>query len=53
MLQSQPVKTYRLTWDELMSHRSEIAPGAVLEVRVFSRKPRRRYPQRMPPPLPT
>jgi hypothetical protein len=35
MLQSQPTKTYRVTWDELMSHRSEIAPGAVLEVRVY------------------
>lgn len=32
---SQPIKTYRLTWDELMTHRSEIAPGAVLEVRVY------------------
>jgi len=36
MLQSQPIKTYRLTWDELMSHRSEIAPGAVLEVSVYA-----------------
>lgn len=35
MMQSQPVKTYRVTWDELMRHRSEIAPGAVLEVRVY------------------
>ena len=35
MLQSQPIKTYRLTWDELMSRRSEIAPGAVLEVKVY------------------
>lgn len=35
MLQSQPVKTYRVTWDELMSRRSEIAPGAVLEVSVY------------------
>jgi len=31
----EPVKTYRLTWDELMSHRSEIAPDAVLEVSVY------------------
>ena len=35
MLQSQPIKTYRVTWDELMSRRSEIAPGSVLEVRVY------------------
>ncbi len=35
MLQSQPIKTYRVTWDELMSRRSEIAPGAVLEVKVY------------------
>lgn len=35
MLQSQPVKTYRVTWEELMSRRSEIAPDAVLEVRVY------------------
>lgn len=35
MLQTEPVKTYRLTWDELMSRRSEIAPDAVLEVRVY------------------
>lgn len=35
MLQSEPTKTYRLTWDELMSRRSEIAPDAVLEVRVY------------------
>ena len=34
-MQSQPIKIYRGTWDELMSHRSEIAPGAVLEVRVY------------------
>ena len=35
MIQSQPIKTYRGTWDELMSHCNEIAPGAVLEVRVY------------------
>ena len=35
MLQSRPVKTFRVTWDELMSRRSEIAPGAVLEVSVY------------------
>ena len=35
MLQTDPVKTYRLTWDELMSRRSEIAPDAVLEVSVY------------------
>lgn len=32
---SQPMKTYRLTWDELMSRRNEIAPDAVLEVKVY------------------
>ncbi len=35
MLQAEPVKTYRLTWDELMSRPSEIAPDAVLEVSVY------------------
>ena len=35
MLQTEPVKTYRLTWDELMSRRSEIASDAVLEVKVY------------------
>ena len=35
MNQSKPTKTYRVTWDELMGRRSEIAPGAVLEVRVY------------------
>ncbi len=34
-MHNQPVKTYRVTWDELMSHRNEIAPNAVLEVRVY------------------
>ena len=34
-MDNQPVKIYRLTWDELMSHRNEIAPDAVLEVRVY------------------
>ena len=32
----QPVKTYRGTWDELMSHRNEIASDAVLEVKVYN-----------------
>lgn len=32
---SQPMKTYRLTWEELMSRRSEIAPDAILEVNVY------------------
>jgi hypothetical protein len=35
MLQAEPVKTYRLTWDELMARRSEIAPDAVLEIKVY------------------
>jgi hypothetical protein len=35
MLQSQPSRTYRVTWDELMRHSNEIVPGAVLEVKVF------------------
>ncbi len=36
---SQPMKTYRLTWEELMSRRSEIAPDAVLEVKVYQPEP--------------
>ncbi len=39
MLQDQPIKTYRVTWDELMRHRNEIAPGAVLEVNVYAPNP--------------
>ena len=35
MIHSQPIKTYRVTWDELMNHRNEISPKAVLEVRVY------------------
>jgi hypothetical protein len=35
MIQSRPIKTYRGTWEELMRHRSEIAPDAVLEVKVY------------------
>jgi len=35
MLQTEPTKTYRGTWDELMSRRHEIAPDAVLEVKVY------------------
>ncbi len=36
---SQPIKTYRGTWDELMSRRSEIAPDAMLEVRIYQPEP--------------
>lgn len=36
---SQPIKTYRVSWDELMSRRSEIAPDAVLEVKVYQPEP--------------
>lgn len=36
MIQSQPIKTYCVTWDKLMSRRSEIAPGAMLEVKVYA-----------------
>ncbi len=35
MLQTEPTKTYRVTWDELMSRHHEIAPDAVLEVKVY------------------
>ena len=35
MNQRQPTKIYRVTCDELMSRHSEIALGAVLEVRVY------------------
>ena len=38
MLENQPTKIYRGTWDELMNHRSEISPNAVLEVRVYEPK---------------
>ena len=38
MLQSEPVKTLRLTWDELMRRPDEIAPDDVLEVRIFKPK---------------
>lgn len=36
---TQPTKTYRVTWDELMSRRSEIASDAVLEVKVYAPEP--------------
>ena len=36
---SQPLQTYRLTWEELMSRRGEIAPDAVLEVKVYRPEP--------------
>lgn len=35
MLDSQPTKTYRGTWEEIASHRHEIPAGAVLEVKVY------------------
>jgi hypothetical protein len=39
MLETEPVKTFRGTWDEVASHRDEIPEGAVVEVRVYVPKP--------------
>ena len=36
MIEANPTKTYRGTWDELMRRRDEFAPDAVLEVRVYA-----------------
>lgn len=36
MIQTQPAKIYRGTWDELMRRRDEFAPDAVLEVKVYA-----------------
>lgn len=36
MIQAEPAKIYRGTWDELMRRRDEFAPDAVLEVSVYS-----------------
>ncbi len=41
MSTTQPTKTYRVTWDELMRRRDEIAPDAMLEVRVYPPEVRR------------
>ncbi len=38
MIKATPTKTYRGTWDELMTHRAEFAPDAVLEVSVYAPK---------------
>ncbi len=35
MIQAEPIKTYRGTWDELMRRRAEFAPDAVLEMKVY------------------
>jgi len=39
MLETEPVKTFRGTWDEVVSHRDEIPEGAIVEVRVYVPKP--------------
>ena len=39
MLDTQPSKTFRGTWDEVASHRGEIPEGAIVEVRVYEPKP--------------
>lgn len=36
MIQTEPAKVYRGTWDELMRRRDEFAPGAVLEMKVLT-----------------
>lgn len=36
MIQTEPAKVYRGTWDELMRRRDEFAPDAVLEVKVYA-----------------
>ncbi len=36
MIQTEPAKIYRGTWDELMRRRDEFAPDAVLEVKVYA-----------------
>ena len=36
LIQTEPTKTYRGTWDELMRRRDEFAPDAVLEVKVYA-----------------
>ena len=36
MLQTEPTKTFRGTWDELMRRRDEFAPDAVLEMKVYA-----------------
>ena len=32
---AEPIKTFRGTWDEVVSHRDEIPEGAIVEVRVY------------------
>lgn len=32
---TRPTSVYRGTWDEVLSHRHEISPDALLELRVF------------------
>ena len=36
MIKDTPTKTYRGTWDELMTRRAEFAPDAVLELKVYA-----------------
>jgi hypothetical protein len=35
MLEAQPTKTFRGTWDEILTHQDEIPSGSVIELRVF------------------
>ena len=46
-----PTKTYRGTWDELMRHRSEIAPMLCWKSEFMNQKPRQLCQQKMPPRL--
>ncbi len=38
-LDAQPSKTFRGTWDQILSHRDEIPNTSEVEVRVFGPKP--------------
>lgn len=35
MFQPDQIKTFRGTWDEILSHQGEIPPGSTIELRVY------------------
>ena len=39
MINPQPSKTFRGNFEEVFSHRDEIAPGSILELKVFEPQP--------------
>ena len=39
MINPQPSKTFRGNFEEVFSHRDEIPPGAILELKVFEPQP--------------